>query len=80
MAVCKLAFNFVFSLSLAAVQSNFYSDNMRDLVLFWCTSMLYFRQEDESNEEILEKWYKDRLLCVQLVFYKLSRIFMPSPQ
>lgn len=42
MAICKLASNFVFSLSLATIQSNFDSDNVRDSVLLCFTFMLYF--------------------------------------
>jgi len=64
---------------------------VRDSVLLWfflisgkktlCfTLLLYFRWEDELAGEILEKWCKDRLLCVQLVLQKFSRIGMPSPQ
>lgn len=77
MAVCKLACTFSFSLSLATIQSNFDSDNVRDSVLLCFTFisvklcftlLLYFRQEDESAGEILDKRYKDRLLCVHLVF------------
>lgn len=79
MALCQLASSFGFSLSLAIIQSNFGSDNVRDsgLLCFTFISLkknlcftllLYFRQENGSAGEILEKWYKDRLLCVQLVF------------
>lgn len=40
MAICKLASNFVFSLSLATIQSNFDSDNVRDSVLFYFHAVL----------------------------------------
>ena len=64
----QIGIHFVFSLSLATIQRNFDSDNVRGSVLLCFTFMLYFRQEDESAGEILEKRYKDRLLCVHLVF------------
>lgn len=48
----QIDIHFVFSLSLAALQSN--SDNVQDSVLLWFTFMLYLRQEHESAGEILE--------------------------